>query len=355
VPEGYAPPRDPVEIQLVAACARALGITPVGIRDDLGSLGIVAPSAALAASQASAALGREIAGDELIAAGDVESAAELIRGRPLAGGLDCIVPMQVVEGSLPLFGIHPAGGHVTSYTHLVRELGVGQSFYGVHSPALEPNVAPHASIDALAAEYAAAVGERFPEHVALLGWSFGGAVAFEMARILLAGGHEVTLIVLDFGPDDRRVVPDDPEYVSLMLLTHAFRLGDRDEIEAVADVGLDRALPDLERRATEKGKLPRGFGLDRLRRMYELNVINLRALKRHDFGRFDSDVTLLRASDREEHMPSETGDPTLGWGPISRNVRVLDTPGTHFDFLGRANLPHVAELLREELGAGARE
>jgi thioesterase domain-containing protein len=351
LPEGYAPPRDPFEIQLVAACSRALGLTPIGIREPLAELGLDEVSAAPTASLASERLGRGIDGSELAAAGDVESAAVIMRARPITGRFDCVVPIQAVDGPMPLFGIHPAGGHVSSYTHLAREMGVGQPFYGIHSPALEPSLTPHESVDSLAAEYAGALDRRVDGPLALVGWSFGGGVAFEMARRLRSAGRDVTLVILDFGPDDQATVPEDPEDVCLMLLTYAFRLGDQAHCEAMAAMGRERALPVIERRATENGKLPPGFGLERLRRMHELNVINLTALKAHRFGTYDSKLTLLRASDREAHMPSESGDPALGWTAIAAEVEVLDTPGTHFDFLGRANLPHVARMLGEQVGA----
>ncbi len=348
--ESYAPPRDAFEFQLVAACTRVLRLAPVGIRDDLGALGLDGQGAEAAAAGAAGTLGRTLSGGELLAAGTLEQAARGLRRQPFAGAWDPLVAIQPFGDRMPLFAVHPAGGNVTSYTHLARAMGTDQPFFAFQAAGLEPALEPHASMESIAAHYVAVLRERFAPPYALSGWSYGGAVAFEMARQLRAAGDAVALVaVLDLAADDAAHLPDTAA-VSLPLLIHAFRLDEaREELEAL---GLEGALPHIHDRAVERGKLPPDFGIDRLRRMHDLNVVNLEALRHYGFGRYDGRVTVFEAADRSEHLPAAS-DPTLGWGRWTDDVRTIQTPGTHFNFLGREHLPQLASLLARELAQAA--
>ena len=75
---------------------------------------------------------------------------------------------------------------------------------GIRARGLDPREQPHESVEAMAADYIAHVIARQPEGpYAIGGYSFGGLVAFEMARRLRAAGHEVDfLALLDSQVDD---------------------------------------------------------------------------------------------------------------------------------------------------------
>jgi thioesterase domain-containing protein len=112
-----------------------------------------------------------------------------------------VVPLSPSRAGTPLVLVHPVGGSVLPYMALLQEVGPHPCI-GLEAPRLygEPMAT---TLQGLAADYVAALRtlhETGP--YALLGWSLGGAIAFEMARLLRAAGEEpVFLGLVDTDPD----------------------------------------------------------------------------------------------------------------------------------------------------------
>src|SRR6185369_13243396 len=94
----------------------------------------------------------------------------------------------------PLALVHPVGGGVTCYRQLVRHLKhpvLGFEAIGLNG---ERSVT---SIEEMARGYVTSLVETWPAGPYVMGgWSFGGCVALEMARVLRARGADVPLVVL---------------------------------------------------------------------------------------------------------------------------------------------------------------
>jgi thioesterase domain-containing protein len=103
-------------------------------------------------------------------------------------------PVSVLRagGDLPpLFLAHAAGGSPSVYRGLDERLGPAQPCYGLERIEELPNV------EVKAARYAEAVRRTHPRGPYRLGgWSFGGFLAYETARILTAEGEDVEAVVL---------------------------------------------------------------------------------------------------------------------------------------------------------------
>ncbi|MER0240493.1 thioesterase domain-containing protein [Streptomyces sp. HSW2009] len=98
----------------------------------------------------------------------------------------------------PLFLVHPVSGSVTPYLALVDLLDPGQPVYAFEYPIGDG--APETVAD-IAAHYVTALRRAHPAGPYRLGgWSAGGVIAYEMARLLRAAGAEVeALVLLDSG------------------------------------------------------------------------------------------------------------------------------------------------------------
>ncbi|MEV6808875.1 amino acid adenylation domain-containing protein [Streptomyces sp. NPDC051129] len=128
------------------------------------------------------------------------------------GTMLCIRP----TGSRPpVFCVHSGVGFSLPYLPLARHIGPEHPIYGIQAPCVV-GVAPlPGSVEEIAADYIRRIKQVRPEGpYHLLGWSFGGTIAYEMAVQLRAAGEEVGLLsVLDAYP--RTGVPDDREEQSL--------------------------------------------------------------------------------------------------------------------------------------------
>jgi len=108
-----------------------------------------------------------------------------------------LLPLRSTGSRPALFCVHPAGGLGTSYSHLAGSLGPQQPVWTLQARGIETNDEPHESIAAMADAYIAAIREiqaAGPYH--LLGWSFGGNVAQEMAVQFEEQGDSIGLLAL---------------------------------------------------------------------------------------------------------------------------------------------------------------
>jgi thioesterase domain-containing protein len=108
-----------------------------------------------------------------------------------------LVPIRTGGALPPLFCIHGIGGTSISYYHLTQHLSPSRPLYGLQHPGMyEPESEPR-SVEALASIYIQeikSVQSSGPYLIA--GWSFGGTIAFEIARQLESNGDQVAFLGL---------------------------------------------------------------------------------------------------------------------------------------------------------------
>ena len=89
------------------------------------------------------------------------------------------------------------GGNVAGLFPMTRRMIYPGAVIGIQARGLAGQEPPHATVEAMAAEYLREVKARQPDGpYYLCGYSFGGLVAFEMARRLWESGDEVGLVGL---------------------------------------------------------------------------------------------------------------------------------------------------------------
>ncbi len=116
-----------------------------------------------------------------------------------------IVPIRQAGGKEPLFLIHGVDGGVARFQDFVRYLEPDQPAYAIQSQALLPESTVLTRVEDMARYYlpeVRAVQPRGPYH--FLGYSFGGLIAFEMARQLHSLGDRIGLLGM---LDTRRMAP----------------------------------------------------------------------------------------------------------------------------------------------------
>jgi thioesterase domain-containing protein len=102
------------------------------------------------------------------------------------------------DGKQPvLYLAHATPGDVMGYGNLVYHLRKDQAVCGLSSLGLHDLDRAHDSIEAMAGYYVEHLLKHQPNGPYHLGgWCYGGTVAYEMARQLVAQGHEVALLAL---------------------------------------------------------------------------------------------------------------------------------------------------------------
>jgi len=126
-------------------------------------------------------------------------------GGACASNSSSVVALRGEGEKEPLFLIHGVDGSIGRFQELVRCLEPDQPAYGIQSQALLPDRTALTKVEDMARYYLSevrAVQPRGPYH--FLGYSFGGLVAFEMARQLHCFGDRIGLLGM---LDTRRMAP----------------------------------------------------------------------------------------------------------------------------------------------------
>nr|WP_211264344.1 non-ribosomal peptide synthetase [Streptosporangium amethystogenes] len=311
-----------LEANMCEAFAEVLGAEAVGVHDDFFTLG----GHSLLAVRLVERLrerGVSIVVRDLFAAPTVAALMKRMSLSSVGDALDVLLPIRPQGSEPPFFCVHPAGGLSWCYMPLARYVPADIPLYGLQARGVDGAAELARSIQEMAADYIErirSVQPSGPYH--LLGWSYGGVIAHEMAVQLQAAGEEVAaLVIMDMYPWVRQ--PDETP------------AGQDDEPEEDLDTKVDR-LMDVVRR--EVGGTLGAVTEEEYRRFARV-LQNHRTIRGdHVFGRFDGDALLIVA----EESRSEDG-PTSGlWKPhVIGELAEIGIPCTHYELADPENLGAV--------------
>jgi acetoacetyl-CoA synthetase len=108
-----------------------------------------------------------------------------------------LVLLKDGDASPPLFIVHGVGGTVIEFAALGKQIATRGPVYALQAQGLDGAEPPLESIAEMAALYCRAIREKQPNGPYwLCGYSFGGLVAVEMAKLLKGAGEEIALLLL---------------------------------------------------------------------------------------------------------------------------------------------------------------
>jgi thioesterase domain-containing protein len=238
--------------------------------------------------------------------------------------------------------VHPSGGELFCYIPLVRALREGIGVAGFAADPRDAGVSPRHGITATATRIARALtATGLPESYCLAGWSYGGVLAFEIARQLERDtGERPPVMLLDASYADD-IVPLDEPTVRRRFVHDVARLAGRDgaSVRAVLDDPADGLVDIRETLALLGVELE--LSDNELAGRYA--VFRACALALHCYhppGPYGGPVTLLATSPRaavEEH-----------WRAVcTGRFRGDDLPGDHYTLFTEPALSRiVAEIER---------
>ena len=297
-----------------------------------------------------------------VAAPTVAELARRLRSGAAAPTFDPLVPIRANGSRRPLFLVHPLGGNVLCYVRLARHLPGDQPLYALQAAGAAPGTEPVSSMEGLADSYLEAIRRVQPTGPYTIGgWSFGGFVAFEMARRLSRADGEVGQVILldSISPEPGRR----PSVSHTPLLEWFFwellwtEQGGSTPVEGLParlETDEDR-LGFIADRAAAAGIIPDYDARTAVRRLFQVYKANWAALLNYRPSPADFDLTLLRATEPlppvlwpMHGMHTAHQDPANGWGSYtSGRVDVISVPGDHLVLLDEPNVQSVARAVME--------
>ncbi|WP_458627026.1 amino acid adenylation domain-containing protein [Winogradskyella sp. PC D3.3] len=118
--------------------------------------------------------------------------AEFIEVDGEVNSWDSLVPIKTDGSKTPLYVVHGEFYNVLFLNALAKNIDKEQPLYGLQAKGLNGKDTPHNKIEDMAAHYISEIIKTNPDGpYAIAGYSFGGIVAFEMAKQLKAQGKTV--------------------------------------------------------------------------------------------------------------------------------------------------------------------
>lgn len=265
--------------------------------------------------------------------------------------LDSLVPIKQGGNKTPLYIVHGGDYNVLIFHALAKNLDDDQPVYGIQARGLNGIDEPHACVKEMASYYISEIMKSNPEGpYALSGYSFGGIIAFEMARQLIAQGKKVNTVALL----DSYVFPNyyyaDPlrkKIASAMYTVGKVFFGVRTMFCSVNN--FNRRIGLIKNGFFQK-YLKMKHGREKHHEMLhnwplKLDEMHDLAIRRYTIVPQDIEVDLLRVSKNDIYFAHDTK--YLGWKEIAlKGVCKHMIPGNHLDMFSPPNDKKLGRILQ---------
>ncbi|MFE7909002.1 amino acid adenylation domain-containing protein [Streptomyces albogriseolus] len=308
--------------------------------------------------------GRTLRLDDLLAHPRAAQLAALLAGPAPEDGTDgaasVLVPLRPAghPGAGTLYLVHPPGGQVACYAQLAREYTGPHALVGIRDPRTEDPEPEYRSVEQLAERYVEALRPALErgERIVLGGFSGGGVLAYEMARLIgAAGGRPPLVVMVDAGAPDGDLTDADAEG------SFARQLREVAEGRTAASAGPEPSNPAAEPDGAagylaELAQIADWMRGDGGGDPVELMRVSVEAVQRYRPRPAPGPVVVLRAgdtgfgkgasydeSDRFHHRPG------LGWEDHVDDLVIRVVPGNHVTMLTGDNVRGLARILASAL------
>jgi amino acid adenylation domain-containing protein/non-ribosomal peptide synthase protein (TIGR01720 family) len=331
-------PRTPIEEKLSAIWRELLKINVININKSFFDLGGHSLLATRLISKIKDVFNINIPLITIFKGLTIESLASIIEKS--VNTYSCIIPVNTENSNLTTLFVHAMDGDVICYRELSNMLNTNA--YALKSPILMGMKSSTMSIPELAKYFVTEIiNKHIKSPLVIFGWSFGGVLAFEIARQikLFSPQYEnIKCVLLDSNAD----ICTGPQ---LTKLQQVIAFGEYISILAKAKINLtmlneDKALQQLKiiiKECLGVEYLTNNFNL-----LFNSFVNNLNALSTYHPQFYDDILYVIKP--REGHS-SQSSDKTLGWKKYAKEIQFYQIDGDHYTCLTDPYLKRIVEII----------
>ena len=343
-------PSDEVQSRLVDLWAAAFGM-PVGVDENFFELGGDSLLAARLFVQIEKAFQMELPLAMLLEAPTIRQLAGIISA-PIVHSLhSSLVAVQPHGTKPPLFCVHTQIGEIfLQCRNLSLSLGMDQPVFGLRSQGLGGET-PYFTVEEMAIHYLREIctmQQKGPYF--LLGYCFGGMIAYEMGRLLKTQGEEVGLLVMinTPAPGSLKSFPLRPSYVVKRIARQlgklrTLRTRQKLVIVRTKAIWLARLVSQSFKAALWDALAKSSSGMAEREAQSLLSVadINLLAAKAYDPGTYAGRIVFFHTEDNATDLYAT--DSVGGWMPLAEG-------GIEVHAFGGSNAPSIRHTPNIEWG-----
>lgn len=362
---GYEPPRGPIESALALVWMDLLRVARIGRHDDffaigghsllgvkmIGRLRLILGSRGdkgettislrtLFEAPTIAQMAVELGGASRAPAEQQQQHEPSASSESSEASFQALLPIQPSGTRAPLFCIHPVLGLSLCFNGLTRHLAKDQPLYGLQARGFGEGEAPAATLAEMVEDYVVqvrSVQPSGPYH--LLGYSFGGLVAYTMATKLEKMGEKVAFLTVMDTPAgyaaaraaQEKANEEEEEEFDVTTARRVFQMDDDGEADLTLSF-LERATRVLENNT-------------HLTRSAEASPQSLLV--------FGGDLLVLRATVAEEGVEAVEAEKWRSY--VQGRVEVVDVECTHHEMIKPEPLAQIGRIVAKRLEIMTRE
>jgi amino acid adenylation domain-containing protein len=260
-----------------------------------------------------------------------------------------LILLQAAGARPPVFFLHPVTGSAEMYYGIVERLQVDRPCYAVHAAEFVAGN-PRLTVESMAAAYLELIGSllRSGIRAILAGHSFGGLLAYEMARQFeQKSGTQLPVVIIDIAPAVERR-PRLQYAADVFMNLPDWLRGDSAMKQAGEAIRrrAKRLVARIAARLQLSAMVRRVIPSEPLSLLALAGSVLRNALSIYTPGPYAGPVILLRA---EFQSLLATRDPTMGWGRYASDLRVVGIPGNHDSCLKASNIDRSVAILRRQV------
>jgi thioesterase domain-containing protein len=275
----------------------------------------------------------------------------ILTGMSQTAGRSLVYFQIMSKESRVLHCVHPISGGVGCYRPLANALPPRYQLAAFQQPQDEDASLAGSDIRLMAHEYVLELLESRPGRpLVLAGWSFGGLVAYEMARQLLVEGEDIGAVIL-FDTATPAIEQQNPSCLTEESTLYAL-LGD---LATITGERLFQLVPNSG--STEEklsaiinsGLLPKEETLSVLGQRLRTISTHMKAMRRYTLAPISCPILLVVASDQQRRAGML---PLLGWEEVKLSrLRSVAVSGSHRTLLQAGKVEALAAVVAEYLDA----
>jgi aspartate racemase len=294
----------------------------------------------------------------------VAELSDQLKDNPSAGSDNTVVEIQSGDTEGPLFLVHSVDGELISWRSLVQHLKTGKAIYGLQPPERQDAIESFLDLKVMVQHYVQSIQNlNCKDPLNILGYSYGGKVALEIAQQLQSIGRKIGILaIVDTAPGVQRARSVNSAFRFLFyfarnlpfwLYYDALKAEPKDLL-----VRGQRKLRTIKKwikhllRADSNGNFELDLDdifeeVDLNERKRPMSEICFEAWKRYSASSYPGRVTLFRSRACPFY---HTLDPDLGWSEIALggvDIRVI--PGHHLSIMQEPYVHYLAKELRAAL------
>lgn len=257
-----------------------------------------------------------------------------------------LVPIKTSGSRPPIYLVHGGALNIFLYKSLEPFLSEDQPLYGIQALGLDGDLSHLSSIESIVNKYLEEVLEQNPDGpYILIGYSYGGIIAFEMARKLLDMGKEIKMVgIMDTNVSERVESEQKPGRVVRFLKRQAKKTiffggnllsSPREVLKyqwTILNKKLNKNFKEAEDEQIYDYPLPVIEAYDNAYCKFILKPLNIK-------------VHLFRVKERTYYVDDRT---YLGWlNYAKKGVAVYDVRGDHKTFIQPPHNEHLIKMIEK--------